>query len=706
MLGLPDSLTAEQYWDALGGGAAHVERGSAAESGRSGPGLRRGCDGVARPWDSGQPGLGASGQKLLERDVARRIEEHQRRYGTTPAGWRRWAAEILEPTVSWQRLLASAIRRGVADVAGRVDFSYRKPSRRSSVGGDVILPSLRQPLPKVAMVLDTSGSMDDHLLAQSLAEVDGVLRSLGVGRRHLQIVCCDAKAFEAQKVMRARDVELLGGGGTDMGAGLTKAAALRPRPDLIVVLTDGHTPWPPTPPRGIRVIVGLMDPSGHVPEWAKAIAIDDGERGMRRPCGASIVMQTGIDVAEPDDHEPEELARWLAAGFTGRGRRRLASLAIHHRPRTGVGRGGSRRGLARGPVVHGRRRPPTPSRSGAQVGIGPGEAVRWHEFGYGLEAARTEKAKGPRPRRGLRAGPSQRAAPPTARMATRSRVGHRLSGPPGGFAGPLRGLHEAGVDPRLIHSYMQHQWMDESAVAWATQGIDAVDAYMWHELGLTPAEAGRLELQGRTVGDVVREWWSAGIPFEEFADWIGAGLSAAEAVEQRARGITAEHAASLRALRQDDPPQVRPGGRAHPLFARSGPPGSEQIGPPPEDEEAARAKIGEAFSHMMEGDDASNAIPTVDRSEDLCECLQEAAQRNAAAAADSTATITVDLVRFLNDHEARVSYSVVVSGGHNVTFRDRPGKAVLVGGVWKVDRDTFCQMMQLAGVQCPPRPGG
>jgi predicted metal-dependent peptidase len=284
-LGLPDSLTAEQYWDALGGGGTDDGSGTddgthatepgdraAAAAGR-GHDCGSGCDGAARPWDSGEPGLGASGQKLLERDVARRIEEHQRRYGTTPAGWRRWAEEILQPTVSWQRLLASAIRRGVADVAGRVDFSYRKPSRRSSLGGDVILPSLRQPLPKVAMVLDTSGSMNDHLLAQSLAEVDGVLRGLGVGRRHLQIVCCDAQAFEAQKIMRARDVELLGGGGTDMGAGLATAAALRPRPDLIVVLTDGHTPWPPQPPRGIRVIVGLMDPSGCVPEWARAIAI-------------------------------------------------------------------------------------------------------------------------------------------------------------------------------------------------------------------------------------------------------------------------------------------------------------------------------------------------------------------------------------------------------------------------------------------------
>ena len=416
-------------------------------------------------------------------------------------------------------------------------------------------------------------------------------------------------------------------------------------------------------------------------------------------------MPTGIDVAEPDDGEPEELARWLAAGFTGEAadvwrRWRFTIARAQSWAVAGVDEGLHAAQWSTAGVT------PATVEQWRQAGIGPGEAVRWHEFGYELASARIQKASGRSPDEAFAQAHQQQAAPPTARMATRNVVGRGLAGPLGGLPGSLRGLQEAGVDPRLIRSYMQHQWMDETAVAWATQGIDAVDAYMWHDLGLTPAEAGRLELQGRTVGDVVREWWSAGIPFKEFADWIGAGLTAAEAVEQRARGITAEHAASLRALRQDDTPQVRPGGRAHPLFARQGPPGSEQIGPPPEDEEAARTKIGEAFSHMMEGDDASNAIPTVDGSEDLCECLREAAQRNAAAAADSTATITVDLVRFLNDHEARVSYSVVVSGGHNVTFRDRPGKAVLVGGVWKVDRDTFCQMMQMAGVQCPPRPGG
>src|SRR5581483_11581379 len=115
---------------------------------------------------------------------------------------------------------AAAVRRGVAEVAGRVDFTYRRPSRRSTAVPDVIMPSLRQPLPQVAMVLDTSGSMSDGMLAQTLGEVDGVLRSLGLGKRNLRIICCDAKSYGSQRVFRARDVQLVGGGGTDMGSGL------------------------------------------------------------------------------------------------------------------------------------------------------------------------------------------------------------------------------------------------------------------------------------------------------------------------------------------------------------------------------------------------------------------------------------------------------------------------------------------------------
>jgi predicted metal-dependent peptidase len=135
------------------------------------------------------------------------------------------------------------------------------------------------------MVLDTSGSMSDSMLGQALAEVTGVLRALGVGRRQLKLLCCDAQAYEVQRVRNIGDVALVGGGGTDMGAGLGAALALKPRPDLVIVLTDGFTPWPPAPPAGPRVIVGLMDLGGRVPPWAESVAIGAATRDVapRRP---------------------------------------------------------------------------------------------------------------------------------------------------------------------------------------------------------------------------------------------------------------------------------------------------------------------------------------------------------------------------------------------------------------------------------------
>ncbi|MGH3767092.1 MAG: DUF2201 family putative metallopeptidase [Pseudonocardiaceae bacterium] len=174
-LNLPESWLAEQYYDALTG--RDPQPRCAADCGS-------GADGVARPWDCDRPGLSAVERRLLGLDIARRIAEHVASRGDIPAGWQRWAQEVLEPVVDWRRVLRSAVRRGIADVAGRVDFSYRRPSRRSSSSPGVVLPSLRQPRPVVAVVIDTSGSMSDGMLEQTLGEVAGLLNGLGIGRTH------------------------------------------------------------------------------------------------------------------------------------------------------------------------------------------------------------------------------------------------------------------------------------------------------------------------------------------------------------------------------------------------------------------------------------------------------------------------------------------------------------------------------------------
>ena len=259
--GMPAGKLAEEYF----AGAGESEPRRSAEWGDCGSGAHGRADGT----DDGESGLDDWRAELLRRQVAQDV---LREPGSVPDGLRRWAARVLTPRVDWRRVLAAELRRAVADVAGAADYSYRRPSRRATAVPGVVLPSLRRPVPEVAVVCDTSGSMSEELLALALAEVEGLLRALGLS---LRLLACDAAVSSVRRVTSVRDVLLTGGGGTDMGAGIAAAATLRPRPAITVVLTDGFTPWPPTAPRGMRVVCGLLGAAAPpAPGWARSVRIE------------------------------------------------------------------------------------------------------------------------------------------------------------------------------------------------------------------------------------------------------------------------------------------------------------------------------------------------------------------------------------------------------------------------------------------------
>jgi hypothetical protein len=92
--------------------------------------------------------------------------------GRAPKGWQRWADGHSEALQDWRVLLSGAFRSALAVAGGATDYSYQRPGRRtSSLGGAVVLPSLRRPLPRVAVIVDTSGSVSDRELGSALSEV-------------------------------------------------------------------------------------------------------------------------------------------------------------------------------------------------------------------------------------------------------------------------------------------------------------------------------------------------------------------------------------------------------------------------------------------------------------------------------------------------------------------------------------------------------
>lgn len=243
-----------------------------------------GADGLERGWDLGPDG--AHGLSEQEQDEVRfRVAQGiNGRPGNAPAGWRRWAEEVFHPPQPWRELLGAALRAAASGGGGGTDHTYGRPSRRSVALPGIVLPSLRRTPPRVSVVIDTSGSVSDAELGSALLEVAAISRAVGGRSDMVNVVPCDAAARIVHPLCTAEGIPLLGGGGTDLRTGF--ATALGTRPDVVVVLTDGQTPWPEARP-SCRTVVGLFprhrtgpspedDPEyrpDRPPEWARVVEI-------------------------------------------------------------------------------------------------------------------------------------------------------------------------------------------------------------------------------------------------------------------------------------------------------------------------------------------------------------------------------------------------------------------------------------------------
>jgi predicted metal-dependent peptidase len=218
-------------------------------------------------------------QQSISQRTALAIKKHGEGSGrgSMPAGLTRWAEKRLKPAkIDWRRQLRTIVSEGVGRAKGQQDFTQAKLRRR----GSMLLPTMFAPTPRVAMVIDTSGSMSDKDLATSLSEARGIFSTLQQGgATEVAISACDSRATKPKKFKRwdqaAVSQTLVGGGGTDMGAGLRAVAESKPH--ITVVTTDGDTDWPRVKPVGVgKVVICLTRPSYcATPSWATVVKAYD-----------------------------------------------------------------------------------------------------------------------------------------------------------------------------------------------------------------------------------------------------------------------------------------------------------------------------------------------------------------------------------------------------------------------------------------------
>ena len=251
-----------------------------------------GAGGPQRSWeepltdgpDDGSPDSARA--DIIREETAHQVRESARRgIGTIPRGMRVWADALLDPVVDWRRELRSVVSRRIGRAAGVTDYAFTRLARRR-VPGFTLPGMVGAAPPRIAAVIDTSGSMGRDDLAQCLGDLLGLSRAVSADGTGITVVTCDADARRIGVVRtpaQVRGIPLRGGGGTDMTVGIEECALMRPRPEVVVVLTDGYTPWPPRAPAGLEsatVIALLTTPeaAAAVPRWIRTIAVEGASR--------------------------------------------------------------------------------------------------------------------------------------------------------------------------------------------------------------------------------------------------------------------------------------------------------------------------------------------------------------------------------------------------------------------------------------------
>ncbi len=231
-------LSAEEVYDRIVGDMRRIRK-LMTLAGHQGDMLERRLCRPALPFTD----LDAFYKEQLSKGLA--LHEHQGR-GLLPAGMIEEIRALLQPPIAWDVQLARWFDHHFPPLE-RVR-SYARLSRRQSATPDI--PRPRQVIDSrwldgrtFGVVLDTSGSMERHLLAKAL----GAIASYAMAKEvpAVRVIFCDAQAHDAGYMPAeeiAGRVQVKGRGGTVLQPGIDRlqTATDFPKDGPMLIITDGE----------------------------------------------------------------------------------------------------------------------------------------------------------------------------------------------------------------------------------------------------------------------------------------------------------------------------------------------------------------------------------------------------------------------------------------------------------------------------------
>lgn len=237
--GLIDGELAEFYYDKI----EFNNNSSGTCSGGSGAGNKQ-------DFELGKDNNSINPQAIdrIKKHVAHEVKKYKK--GTIPNSVSMWADKILEQSkLDWRRILSSNIKSKAGKIInGTQDFSYSKMSRRSSK--DVVRPGIISRYPKIAVLIDTSGSMYDFG-SQVLGHIKKIAESVS---NDILYVSGDCEVHEIVK--NRKSLKFSGGGGSSLIPLYNDA--VKEKVDFCIAITDGDTEYPKEISKDL-IVVKLID---------------------------------------------------------------------------------------------------------------------------------------------------------------------------------------------------------------------------------------------------------------------------------------------------------------------------------------------------------------------------------------------------------------------------------------------------------------
>ncbi len=205
----------------------------------------------------------------LRRQVEAAVKAHLQQMKERGHAAGRWEELIelygqLQPKVDWRRRLARFFRMHAGN---KSELTYTRPNRWAMVtGSPVMLPGeLRYGVPKIVLIIDTSGSMGQEEFRKAFAEVKALVKATQPD----EVVLIEAdvsvqreRTLSPAELRRLREFSFAGRGGTSFSHALRRVDEAHSDSVLAIYFTDG---WgnDPKPPK-VPVLWVVINEDGHL----------------------------------------------------------------------------------------------------------------------------------------------------------------------------------------------------------------------------------------------------------------------------------------------------------------------------------------------------------------------------------------------------------------------------------------------------------